>query len=104
MTVTLAVHSDRLQPMNNNKNEFEIRIDIVKHISAMLLEMSEVGDSATDAEIQIMLEDFEEVADHILGALALEIKGIDDDGVISASMKLMDIEKYIEDLSDEDGV
>jgi hypothetical protein len=51
-----------------------------------------------------MLEDFEEVADHILGALALEIKGIDDDGVISASMKLMDIEKYIEDLSDEDGV
>lgn len=64
----------------------------------MMLEMADVDfEKLAPQEEQTMLEDYEEVATHLLDSMSFEITDIKDDGSISASLKLIDIEKYISD-------
>lgn len=61
------------------KNEFEVRLEVIKHMSVMLLEMSEVDFEGLSPEDEtIMLEDFEEVAGHLLDSIGFEPSNSED--------------------------
>lgn len=80
------------------KNQFEVRLEVVKNMAKMLLEMSEVDfDSLSPEDETTMLEDFEEVAGHLLDSLAFSPSDSDDGVNFTAKMTLIDPEKYITD-------
>jgi ABC-type phosphate/phosphonate transport system substrate-binding protein len=77
-------------------NSFEMRVEITKHMAKMLLEMAEVDFDALPAEEeQTMLEDFEEVAGHLLDSLGFDIKEVVSDKEIVATIAIQDVETYI---------
>jgi hypothetical protein len=88
----------------SKKNEFEVRLDVVKHMSKMLLEMSEVDFEAMSPEDEaIMLEDFEEVAGHLLDSVGFKPSNSEDGVNFTAQMSIIDPEKYITDFLDKSG-
>lgn len=77
-------------------NSFEMRVEVTKHMAKMMLEMAEVDFDALPAEEeQLMLEDYEEVAGHLLDSLGFEIKEVVSDNELVATMAIQDIETYI---------
>lgn len=86
------------------KNEFEVRLAVIKHMSKMLLEMAEVDfENITPDEETSLLEDFEEVAGHLLDSVGFTPSESDDGVNFTAKFTLIDPEKYITDfLSTED--
>lgn len=97
------LHTCRLASMTK-KNEFEVRLDVVKHMAKMLLEMSEVDfDSLSPEDETTMLEDFEEVAGHLLDSLGFSPSESDDGVNFTAKMALIDPEKYITDFLSQEG-
>lgn len=86
-------------------NEFEVRLEVIKHISQMMMEMADVDfEKLTPEQEQIMLEDYEEVATHLLDSLSFEIKEINKDGNFSASMKIIPPNEYIDKIFAEEEV
>ena len=82
-------------------DKFETHLSIVKHMSKMLLEMADVDfDKISPEDEKAMLEDYEEVASHLLDSLSFEITDISDDGQISARIKPVDPEEYIKNFSE----
>ncbi len=78
------------------KNEFEVRLSVIKHISQMLLEMSDVDfDTLPKEEEEMMLEDFEEVAGHLLDALGFKPLSSEDGVNFTANFSIIDPEEYI---------
>ncbi len=78
------------------ENIFETRLSVVKHMSQMLLEMADIEwDDITKAEELTMLEDYEEVASHLLDSLTFTITSVDENGDITANLKPIDPEKYV---------
>lgn len=93
----------RLATMSK-KNEFEVRLEVIKHMSVMLLEMSEVDFEGLSPEDEtIMLEDFEEVAGHLLDSIGFEPSNSEDGVSFTAKMSIIDPEKYITDFLDKSG-
>lgn len=81
------------------QNIFEARLHIVKHMSKLLLEMAEVDwETITKEEEQVMLEDYEEVAGHLLDSLDFSVNNVAENGEITATLNPIDTEKYISDL------
>ena len=92
--LTLALIGSTLQPMT--ENIFETRLSVVKHMSQMLLEMADIEwDDITKAEELTMLEDYEEVASHLLDSLTFTITSVDENGDITANLKPIDPEEYV---------
>jgi hypothetical protein len=88
----------------SKKNEFEVRLDVVKHMSKMLLEMSELDfDTISPEDEAIMLEDFEEVAGHLLDSVGFKPSNSEDGVNFTAQMSIIDPEKYITDFLDKSG-
>lgn len=55
------------------QDKFQVRLNVVKHMSRMLLEMAEIDfDNLTPEQEEVMLEDFEEVANHMLDSMGFE--------------------------------
>ena len=78
------------------ENIFETRLSVVKHMSQMLLEMADIEwDDITKAEELTMLEDYEEVASHLLDSLTFTITSVDENGDITANLKPIDPEEYV---------
>lgn len=93
----------RLATMSK-KNEFEVRLDVVKHMSKMLLEMSEVDFEALSPDDEtVLLEDFEEVAGHLLDSIGFKPSKSEDGVNFTAEISLIDPEKYIRDFFDKNG-
>lgn len=93
----------RLATMSK-KNEFEVRLDVVKHMSKMLLEMSEVDFEALSPDDEtVLLEDFEEVAGHLLDSIGFKPSNSEDGVNFTAEISLIDPEKYIRDFFDKNG-
>ena len=93
----------RLATMSK-KNEFEVRLDVVKHMSKMLLEMSEVDFEALSPDDEtVLLEDFEEVAGHLLDSIGFKPSSSEDGVNFTAEISLIDPEKYIRDFFDKNG-
>ena len=78
------------------QDEFQVRLNTIKHMSRMLLEMAEIDfDHLTPEQEEAYLEDFEEVANHLLDSMGFE-PGQSEDGVhFKAIFTLEDPEKYI---------
>ena len=77
----------------------EIRLAVIKHIATMMLEMSEVDfDNISKEDEELLLEDYEEVATHILDSLGFSpIEAKESDSVrFSADFRLIEPEKYIQ--------
>ena len=88
----------------SKKNEFEVRLEVVKHMSKMLLEMSEVDFEAMGPEDEaMMLEDFEEVVGHLLDSVGFKPSDSQDGVNFTAKMSIIDPEKYITDFLDKSG-
>lgn len=93
----------RLATMSK-KNEFEVRLDVVKHMSKMLLEMSEVDfDALSPDDETVLLEDFEEVAGHLLDSIGFKPSDSEDGVNFTAEISIIDPEKYISDFFDKNG-
>ena len=83
--------------MQHMTNSFEARLSVIKHISEMMLEMADVDwDKFTKEEELIMLEDYEEVATHLLDSLQFDVTNIDENGVIHATFTPISPVEYIE--------
>lgn len=88
----------------SKKNEFEVRLDVVKHMSKMLLEMSEVDfDGLSPEDETMMLEDFEEVVGHLLDSVGFKPSNSEDGVNFTAKMSIIDPEKYITNFLDKSG-
>lgn len=73
-------------------------------MSIMLLEMSEVDfENLSPEDETMMLEDFEEVAGHLLDSVGFEPSSSEDGVSFTAKMNIMDPEKYITDFLDKSG-
>jgi hypothetical protein len=80
-----------------NKNEFEVRLAVIKHMSKMLLEMTDVDlDKLPKEEEEIMLEDFEEVSGHLLDSLGFKPSNSENGVNFTASFTIIDPEEYIQ--------
>lgn len=80
------------------QNEFEVRLSVVKHMAKMMLEMADVDfDSLSKEDETAMLEDYEEVAGHLLDSLTFSPSASEDGVSFTAKMTIIDPEKYITD-------
>ena len=96
--MNLAVLLLHLQLMTK-KNEFEIRLDVVKHMAKMILEMSDVDfDKLPADEEQLMLEDYEEVAGHLLDSMTFSPSESEDGVTFTAKFTIIDPEEYIQNI------
>jgi hypothetical protein len=78
------------------KSEFEVRLSVIKHMSHMLLEMTDVDfDNLSSEEEDLMLEDFEEVAGHLLDSLGFKPSNSEDGVNFTAVFTMIDTEEYI---------
>lgn len=80
------------------KSEFEVRLEVIKHIASVILEMSYVDFETLSAqEEQEMIEDFEEVAGHILDSMSFKPSPSEDGVSFSADFSIIDAKKYAKD-------
>jgi len=78
------------------QDKFQVRLNVVKHMSRMLLEMAEIDfDNLTPEQEEVMLEDFEEVANHMLDSMGFEPGASEDGAHFKAIFALEDPETYI---------
>ena len=84
------------------QNEFEVRLSVIKHISKMMLEMAFVEfDKLTPQEEQEMLEDYEEVAGHLLDSMMFKPTNSEDGVSFSANFTIIEPEEYIKNFLKE---
>ena len=84
------------------KNEFEVRLSVIKHMSLMLVEMADVDfETLPKEEEQEMLEDFEEIAGHLLDALGFKPSNSEDGVNFTANFTILDPEEYIRKFLEE---
>jgi hypothetical protein len=85
------------------QDKFEVRLMTIGHMARMLLEMAQIDfGSLTEAQEAELLEDYEDVATHIVDSMGFE-PGQSDDGVtFKAVFSLQDPEKYIRKLLAEE--
>lgn len=90
----------------SKKNEFEVRLSVIKHMSKMLLEMSEVDFSKlSKQDEEMMLEDFEEIAGHLLDSLGFKPQNSENGVDFAANFTIIDPEEYIQNfLKDSDPI
>ena len=97
--LTIAVVTDTINSMTN---VFEARLSTVKHIASMMVEMADVDfDKLTKEEEQIMFEDYEEVATHLLDSLQFEVLEVAENGEMTVKMAPIDPVQYIEKFLEE---
>ena len=84
-------------------DEFQVRLNTIKHISKMLLEMANIDfESLTPEQEEKLLEDYEEIATFLLESMGFE-PGQSEDGVtFKAVFSLQDPEEYIRKKLEED--
>ena len=85
------------------QDKFEVRLTAIGHMARMLLEMAQIDfGSLTEAQEAELLEDYEDVATHIVDSMGFE-PGPSEDGVsFSAQFTIQDPEKYIRKLLAEE--
>lgn len=77
------------------KSEFEVRLETIKHIANIILEMSYVDfETLTPQEEQEMLEDLEEIAGHVLDSMSFKPSPSEDGVSFSADFSIIDAKKY----------
>lgn len=90
------ISSNGTMQLMTKQNEFEVRLSVIKHMSLMLLEMADVEfEELSKQEEQEMLEDFEEVAGHLLDALGFKPSESQDGVNFTANFTIIDPEEYI---------
>jgi hypothetical protein len=72
----------------------DLRLKVLKHITVMLLAISDDDESLTDAELDEQYNDAEEWADLLLESMGFTITETTDDDTILATCKLEDIEAF----------
>lgn len=85
------------------QDKFQVRLNTIKHMSKMLLEMANLDfENLTPEQEELLLEDYEEIATYLLESMGFE-PGPSEDGVtFSAIFALQDPEKYIIKKLEED--
>jgi hypothetical protein len=84
-------------------NNFETRLEVVKHISKMLLEMADVDfNKLTPDQEQVLLEDYEEIGAHLLDSMSFKVTDVYEDGSFSAVIKFIPINEYIDKVFSEE--
>ena len=96
---TLAPIPLRLSTMSTKKGE--ARLKIIRHITLMLLAISDDDESLTEAELDDQYNNAEEWADLLLESIGFTITDTTDDNTITATYKLEDIEAFFEAKSKE---
>jgi hypothetical protein len=96
-TLTPVRVASSTMPMKNA----DLRLKIIKHITVMLLAISDDDESLTDAELDEQYNDAEEWADLLLESMGFTITETTDDDTITATCKLEDIEAFFTAKSEE---
>lgn len=80
------------------KNEFEMRLAVIDHMAKMLLEMADLDvDEVSKEEEEQMLEEFAEIAGHLLDSMGFKPSNSENGVTFTADFALIDPEKYITD-------
>ena len=79
----------------------DARLAVLKHITTMMLVISSDDDDMTDAERQEQYNDAEEFADLLLESMQFEITGTADDGTISVTCTLLELEAFLDAKANE---
>ena len=86
------------------KNEFEIRLAVIKHMARMMVEMSDVDfDNLSKEQEEAMLEDYEDVALHLLDSLSFSPQKSEDGVSFTADFVIQEPEKYIKEFLSNEG-
>ena len=85
-------------------DKYEVRLLVINHIAKMLLEMSQIDfDDLSPADEAEMLENYQDIAVHLLDSLGFECGESDDGTHFKATFALEDPEEYIrKKLAEED--
>ncbi len=94
----LSRFSDTLKPMTT-KNA-DKRLKILKHVTEMLLIISDNDEDMTDAELETQYNDAEEWADLLLESIGFTITDTTGE-TITATLKLEDIEAFLDAKAEE---
>jgi hypothetical protein len=80
------------------KSEFEIRLQVIDHMAKMLLEMADLDfENLSAEEEQDILQDFAEIAGHLLDSMTFTPSDSEDGVNFSANFTFIDPETYIRD-------
>lgn len=82
------------------------RLSVLKHHAEMILAfITDAGEDddvdVPDAELVRQYNDAEELSDIILSSMTLTITGVADDGTITATLNLQDIDEFLAATSEE---
>lgn len=82
------------------------RLSVLKHHAEMVLAFitdadEDDGADVPDAELVQQYNDAEELSDIILSSMTLTITGVADDGTITATLNLQDIDEFLAATSEE---
>jgi len=76
----------------------EARLEILKHLFDVLYYFHAEEDTMSEEELDDLRIDLADIADLIGVSLGLEVVSVDDDGVVTVTMKPTDIETFVEGL------
>jgi hypothetical protein len=86
-------------------DEFEVRLSVVRHMARMLLEMASIDfDNLSEDEEALLLEDYEDVATHLLDSLSFSPEKSEDGVHFGASFAIQDPEEYIKKMLEDEGL
>jgi hypothetical protein len=82
------------------KSEFEVRLNLIKHIKQLFLDMNDPGDWTSDeiAEADAQAEDF---ADWVLDSLNVKIEEIGEDNTFVLRCQMVDARNFVNSKMEE---
>lgn len=85
-------------------DKYEVRLLVINHIAKMLLEMSQIDfDDLSPADEAEMLENYQDIAVHLLDSLGFDAGDSADGAAFTADFLIQDPEEYIrKKLAEED--
>ena len=80
-------------------DKFEAREQIVERLAEVLFRLTDPEDMK--GEEQIAMDEYRAFSAIMLGSLDLHVIDVNEDGLISANMRLLDLEEYVEKILSE---
>lgn len=80
-------------------DNFEARENVLDTLANVLFQLSDPEDMK--GEEDIAMDEYRAILSIMLGAIDFNVTGVAEDGTISASIKILDLEDYLENILSE---
>lgn len=81
------------------EDTFEIRENIVERLAEVLFRLTDPDDIKNEEDIA--MDEYRAFASIMVGSLDLTVTDVNEDGLISANMRLLDLDEYVEKILSE---